>query len=231
LGPPDPTFPALLHGLLDTGQLARYEGSVHLHQRVIEPLRALVAAAAQDSIELRVCSGHRSFERQLGIWNRKATGGQALRDSYGRPIDATTLPPDALIDAILRWSALPGASRHHWGTDMDVYDAGAVAPGYEPELTEEESATRFHDLHQWLDTHMHAFGFYRPYARDLGGVAPEPWHLSYAPVATGYLAALSVDTLREVLRPAEMALKERVLERLPELFERYTLRVAPPEGL
>ena len=27
------------------------------------------------------------------------------------------------------------------------------------------------------------FGFYRPYASDRGGVQPEPWHLSYAPVA------------------------------------------------
>ena len=39
------------------------------------------------------------------------------------------LAPDALIETILLWSALPGGSRHHWGTDVDVFDAAAVAPG------------------------------------------------------------------------------------------------------
>ena len=33
-------------------------------------------------------------------------------------------------DAILLWSALPGASRHHWGTDFDVFDRAAVPPDY-----------------------------------------------------------------------------------------------------
>ncbi len=63
---------------------------------------------------------------------------------------------------------------------------------------------------------------------DLGGVAPEPWHVSYAPLAADFLATLSAESLREALAPADMALKARVLERLPELFERYSLRVAEP---
>ncbi len=24
--------------------------------------------------------------------------------------------------AMLRWSAVPGASRHHWGTEIDIFD-------------------------------------------------------------------------------------------------------------
>ena len=48
----------------------------------------------------------------------------------------------------------------------------------------------FHRLTTWLDAHMHAFGFFRPYTTDRGGVAPEPWHLSYAPVASRAQAAL-----------------------------------------
>jgi len=30
------------------------------------------------------------------------------------------------IASILRWSALPGTSRHHWGTDLDIIDAKAL---------------------------------------------------------------------------------------------------------
>lgn len=216
----------LLHGLGGAGQLVRLQRGVHLHRSVVEPLAALTAAAARASVAIRVFSGHRTFESQLSIWNRKAAGRQTLLDSSGRRLDARSLAPDALIDAILRWSALPGASRHHWGTDLDVYDADAVEPGYTPKLTTEEAATRFGELHRWLDANMREYGFYRPYASDLGGVAPEPWHVSYAPLAREYQAALSVESLRSVLEPADIALKERVLERLPELFERYSLRVA-----
>ena len=36
--------------------------------------------------------------------------------------------------AILVWSALPGASRHHWGTDLDVFDRAVQPPGEPLEL-------------------------------------------------------------------------------------------------
>ncbi|MBD0319306.1 MAG: M15 family metallopeptidase [Gemmatimonadetes bacterium] len=214
-----------MHGL-DTGHLVTVRDGIQLHRDVVGPLAALTAAAAREGIAIRVCSGFRGFGQQLAIWNGKATGRRALFDSAGRPIDARTLQPDALIDAILCWSALPGASRHHWGTDLDLFDAAAVAPGYEPELTTEEAGTRFGTMHGWLDANMRGFGFYRPYAADLGGVAPEPWHLSYAPLARRFLESMSVESLRAAIEPADMALKARVLERLPELFERYALRVA-----
>lgn len=215
-----------LHGLDDAGVLVPDENGTKLHRDVIEPLKAMTAAAAKASVTIRVVSGHRTFATQLAIWNRKAAGRQPLLDSQERLIDASAPTTDALIDTILRWSALPGASRHHWGTDMDVYDLEAVESGYTPQLTIEEARSRFSALHAWLDAHMHEYGFFRPYSSDLGGVAPEPWHLSYAPLSRDFLEMLSVDSLREVLSTADIALKERVLERLPELFARYTLRVA-----
>ena len=30
---------------------------------------------------------------------------------------------DAAIDKIIEYSTLPGTSRHHWGTDIDIIDA------------------------------------------------------------------------------------------------------------
>lgn len=218
----------LLHGLGDAGQLVRIRRGLKLHRDVAEPIEAMKAAALEAGVQIRVCSGHRSFKEQRWIWNAKATGRLRLLDSNGERLDARTLEPDALIDAILRWSALPGASRHHWGTDMDVYDVAAVPEGYDPKLTVAESEERFGALHAWLDSHMQAFGFFRPYATDRGGVAPEPWHLSYAPRASEYFEALTLESLRETLASAELALKDRVLARLPELFERYTQRITPP---
>jgi len=75
---------------------------------------------------------------------------------------------------------------------------------------------------------MHRFGFFRPYRTDRGGVGPEPWHLSYAPVALPALESLSLSTLRHVLEESEIAGKSHVLNRLPEIYTRYLLSIDPP---
>ena len=66
------------------------------------------------------------------------------------------------------------------------------------------------------------------YATDRGGVSPEPWHLSYAPVAMRAQRALSVQGLREVLAASEIDGKEEVLASLAENFRRYVVDVDPP---
>jgi LAS superfamily LD-carboxypeptidase LdcB len=135
------------------------------------------------------------------------------------------------VAAILWWSALPGASRHHWGTDFDVMDLAALPPGYRIQVVpaEYQAGGPFHRLTTWLDAHMHAFGFFRPYATDRGGVSPEPWHLSYAPLALAAQRTLSPARLREVLAAADIDGRDEVLETLAENFQRYVLDVdAPP---
>jgi LAS superfamily LD-carboxypeptidase LdcB len=111
---------------------------VPVHEDVVEPFMELRAAAATEGFDVAIHSGFRSFDRQLSIWNRKADGQLAVLDSSARPIDITTLSERELVFAILRWSALPGASRHHWGTDLDVFDAGGMPDGYQVELIPSE---------------------------------------------------------------------------------------------
>jgi hypothetical protein len=84
------------------------------------------------------------------------------------------LTPAERVAAILWWSALPGTSRHHWGTDFDVLDAAAMPAGYKLQVIPAEylEGGPFHRLTTWLDAHMGAFGFFRPYTTDRGGVAP-----------------------------------------------------------
>lgn len=200
-----------------------------VHRDVIEPVRALRAAArAEAGIDLAIASAFREFERQRAIWNGKWRGERPLLDREGRALDAAALDPDARIDAILAWSALPGASRHHWGTDIDVFDRAAMPAGLRPQLVPLEYAPGgvFHALDQWLGESMHRFGFFRPYARDLGGVQPEPWHLSHAATAGPALAALDVDLMSEALRGAGVDGEARLLERMGELRERYVMRIA-----
>jgi LAS superfamily LD-carboxypeptidase LdcB len=201
-----------------------------LHKEVMPAYLAMRAAAATAGIDLVAFSSFRDFDRQLGIWNGKFRGERPMQDRQGRALSAGTLAPAERVSAILWWSALPGASRHHWGTDFDVMDLAALPVGYRIQVVPAEYAPDgpFHRLTTWLDRHMHAFGFYRPYATDRGGVSPEPWHLSYAPVAMRAQRALSVQGLREVLAASEIDGKEEVLASLAENFRRYVVDVDPP---
>lgn len=199
---------------------------VPVHRAIIEPLSALRDRALASGFELTVASGYRNFERQLLIWNRKARGEMPVFDDNGTPLDLNRLSLWQRVQVILRWSALPGASRHHWGTDIDVYDRAAVPPDYHVQLSIEEVAEEgpFAAMHHWLDASIAAGaaeGFFRPYDRDRGGVAPERWHLSYAPIARQFERYLSADRLKELLAPQSLELKDVVLSNLEQIIERY----------
>ena len=204
-----------------------------LHREVATSYLAMRAAAAVDGLDLVAFSSFRDFDRQLTIWNGKFRGEREMQDRSGRRLDGLALSPVERVAAILWWSALPGASRHHWGTDFDVMDLATLPPGYRVQVVPAEYARGgpFHRLTTWLDANMHAYGFYRPYATDRGGVSPEPWHLSHAPVAQRAQRALSLDGLRAVLAASEIEGREAVLETLAENFRRYVLDVdAPPQA-
>lgn len=203
-----------------------------LHRDAVAPYQELSAAARAAGFDLVILSGFRSFEQQLSIWNRKATGRLAVLDSAARPLDITRLSEPELVFSILRWSALPGASRHHWGTDLDVYDKAARPEGYEVELIPAEVAPggMFGPLHAWLDERIArraAFGFFRPYDADRHGVAPERWHLSHAPVASGFARLLTAELLRETLEKADLMLKDVVLAHLPQIMDRFVTNTNP----
>lgn len=211
----------------DTARLA-----VSVHGEVVAPFDALRAAGAAVGFDVAILSGFRGFDRQLSIWNRKARGELAVLDSNARPLDVNTLSPRELVFAILRWSALPGASRHHWGTDIDVYDAAARPPGYEVELipAEYDDGGPFASFSRWLDERIAnrtASGFFRPYDRDRGGVAPERWHLSYGPLSSVYARMLTTDVLRQAIESADMMLRDVVLEHLDEIFGRFVTNTNP----
>jgi LAS superfamily LD-carboxypeptidase LdcB len=199
----------------------------YIHRQVVKPLSDLQQAASEAGFDLRVCSAFRSFERQLSIWNAKASGARAVMDNTGQPLDMATLDSWQKTQAILRWSALPGASRHHWGTDFDIYDASVMPESYQIKLIPEEvqGDGLFAPMHNWLDQYIQSgsTGFYRPYEFDTGGIAPERWHLSYRPLADQYLDILTTDVVADKLQQSELILMDTVMEHLDEIYNRYIL--------
>ncbi|MCB1705496.1 MAG: M15 family metallopeptidase [Halioglobus sp.] len=232
---PSTLTPRQLTGLDDSHLVTLADGH-RLQAEVAQAFAALQAAALTAGFELAIASSFRPFSRQLAIWNGKASGARPVHDDAGRAVSMAALSAREKLHAILRFSAIPGTSRHHWGTDLDVYDAAAMPLGYPLQLSPPEVATGglFDPLHCWLDERMAAgesHGFYRPYASDRGGVAPERWHLSYAPLSVvcaqgcdrAVLAACwqcddSADTL---------LLREEIEKDLDGLLARY---VHVPEG-
>ncbi|MFM7274732.1 MAG: M15 family metallopeptidase [Gammaproteobacteria bacterium] len=221
---------------LDAGHVAALPpaaciGDVSLHPEAGSAFLELRAHAAQDGIDLRAVSGYRSFARQLLIWNGKARGERTVLDASEQSVDVRTLSQSELLATILRWSALPGTSRHHWGSDLDVVDAAVLAPGQQPVLERRWFAPGepFERLGEWLGA---ALGredgqeFFRPYRADGEGVAEEPWHLSFAPLASRCEALFDPQLLRTVLAAAELELGGLVDGCLDGLLVRYA-RVDP----
>jgi LAS superfamily LD-carboxypeptidase LdcB len=81
----------------------------------------------------------------------------------------------------MRYSSMPGTSRHHWGTDLDFISV-------EPEDWTHGEGLR---IYNWLCANAHKFGFFQPYTADptRTGYAEERWHWSYAPLSKPYLEA------------------------------------------
>jgi LAS superfamily LD-carboxypeptidase LdcB len=201
-----------------------------LHLHVAAPFLNLRRAALADGFEVVPLSSFRSFSRQLAIWNGKYNGEKPMLDASGRPLDASRLAPGERIEAILLWSALPGASRHHWGTDVDLIDARATAPGYRAQLTGEEFAPGgpYAALAEWLDANAARFGFFRPFRGVLSGVQPEPWHFSFAPVAENARRALTPAVLHKAIAAAPIMGKDQILQQLDSLHARYVSSIDWP---
>ena len=202
-----------------------------LHAATVRPFLAMRAAAASAGFDLVPVSSFRDFERQRTIWNAKFRGERPVLDCRGRRVNMAALDAGLRVETILLWSALPGASRHHWGSDIDVADGKVLAAGYQPklEVAEYRRGGPFAALSAWLGDNMRRFGFFRPYTRRGRGVQPEPWHLSHAPVARTALARMSVRLLAGAIAGAGVDGEAEILARLPTIRERYVLDVdAPP---
>lgn len=216
-----------------TEHLVPLEGTKFLiHKDMLKDFLRLKRDAQEAGFDLQLASAYRDFDRQLKIWNLKASGERTLLDDQERPLDFKALSPIELVLAILRWSAIPGCSRHHWGTDIDIFDGNQQ----QPEDVKLVPSETIHPgpsaaLHDWLDSKISsqdAYGFYRPYATDRGGVSPERWHISYHLLSRRYLEAFTFSIFKKNLEESEILLKEVLLDNADEIYQRFFLNIDLP---
>ena len=171
------------------------------HPEAIKALVELQSLAEKAGQPFQVISSYRSYQHQQSIWNRKYQGQLTVNDVNEKPVELDKLTSLEKIKAIMLYSALPGASRHHWGTDFDIFPTSAIKKGHQVQLvasefTEQGVAAEFN---HWLEKILPTTAFFRPYDKFQSGIAAEPWHISYYPLAKDALAQLTTEILREIL--------------------------------
>ena len=213
---------------LDSSRLKEYhqQGRVFLLQaEALAAFQALREDAAAAGFDLALVSSYRSFDRQLLIWNGKAGGQRPVLDADGQPMVMTGLSDAQRLLAILRWSAVPGLSRHHWGCDMDVYDAATMAAA-DVQLVPAEvnDGGPCAPLHDWLTERIQqnrSYGFFRPYSQGACDVAEEKWHLSYLPLARHCQALIDPDRLAVLWQEKQLLLLAPLLEQRQWIYRHY----------
>jgi len=149
------------------------------------------AEASKENISIELVSAYRSFDKQKQIFENK----YRLFLSEG-------LTPLEAINKIIEYSTIPGTSRHHWGTDIDIIDANAPRP--ESVLEEEHFYGNgpYCKLKEWLNINATSFGFYEVYTNnpDRKGFKHEPWHFSYASISKPMLEEYKKLDLKKVFK-------------------------------
>lgn len=198
----------------------------YLQNEAVKGFLALQQAAKNAGFNLQPASTFRDFERQKQIWNGKFEGLRKVHDDHGNALDLTTLNDWQKCQAILRWSALPGASRHHWGTEIDIFDPDLL-PTDQPlqlEPWEYQTGGYFQQLTNWLLVNAEQFGFSFPFLEcEDKKIGLEPWHISYFPLSDYYERLLSPEILQKAWENEDIAGKTTLLTQLDTLFQDYIL--------
>ncbi|WP_299683305.1 M15 family metallopeptidase [uncultured Dokdonia sp.] len=182
--------PSLTSG---TGYKLRPDAAVAFEQ--------LKAAALKDKIQIKVVSSYRDYAHQNRIWERKYN---RFRESELSPIQA--------IKKIIEYSTIPGTSRHHWGTDIDLIDGTPKVTGDVLVPSKFHGTGPFCKFKEWMDAHANSFGFYLVYTdiADRKGFNYEPWHYSYAPLSIPYLKSYNGLDIKTILQENKLVGSEHL---------------------
>jgi len=158
-----------------------YGKGINLRKEAHDAFLEMKKAAYSAGIDLKVISGYRNFERQVQIWERK----------YDNYTEEDGMAPIDAIDKIIKYSTIPGTSRHHWGTDVDIVDGYRKVEGNVLDPNKFGEGGPYEDFKNWMDANSEKYGFYLVYTDHpkRKGFKYEPWHYSYAPISKPMLTA------------------------------------------
>lgn len=169
---------------------------INLRKAAHDAFVAMKKAAYSDGIDIKIVSSFRSYDRQEAIWERK----------YLKYTEEDGMVPIDAIDKIIEYSTIPGTSRHHWGTDIDIVDGYRKTEGdvLVPEKFGEGGP--FADFKKWMDENSKKFNFHLVYTDKAKrkGFKYEPWHYSYAPLSIPMLTSFRKKNILRLLQAEEL---------------------------
>ena len=198
-----------------------------LQAEAVKAFQGLQQSAVNNGFNLQPASSFRDFARQQLIWNGKFSGERKVHDDFGTALELGQLDDWQKCLAILRWSALPGASRHHWGTEIDIFDPDLLPQGKTLQLEpwEYEKGGYFFELSEFLTENLPHFDFALPFMQMPKNkkIGREPWHISYLPLAEQAKQRFSKGVLLQAWENEDIAGKAVLQAYLPIVFESYIL--------
>jgi LAS superfamily LD-carboxypeptidase LdcB len=141
------------------------KSNIYLRKEALDAFEEMEEAALEAGFDLEIISATRIFSYQEGIWTRK----------WNRLAMADMTDMEKVED-IMTYSSMPGTSRHHWGTDIDLNNLNNSF----------FESGQGKELYEWLTENAPRFGFGQTYtSKESGrkGYNEEKWHWSYMPIA------------------------------------------------
>ena len=195
--------------LIGKGNPKLYGEGFRLRKQAYESFLKMKNEAEKEAINIQIVSSYRSFDHQNRIWTRK----------YNR-FTKQGLSPEITLQKIIEYSTIPGTSRHHWATDIDIIDGNSKQPKHVLNEEHFHGNGPFCKLKEWMDKHSESFGFYIVYTNNANrkGFKYEPWHYSYKPLSKSYLKDYQKIDILEMIKKEKLTGSEHFGE---EFIKRY----------
>lgn len=152
--------------------------NIYLRKQAYADFVSMAKAAKADGVALQIVSATRNFAAQKSIWEAKWNG---QRKVGGKDLSQSVPNFEERALKILEYSSMPGTSRHHWGTDIDL---NALSNSF----FDEGEGKKIYD---WLLAHGSEYGFCQVYTEKgesrPDGYNEERWHWSYMPLASQFI--------------------------------------------
>ncbi len=206
--------------------------STLVNPSIVSDLMNWKDACQNEQIALSIASAFRSFDRQLLIWNEKAEGKRPLLDAAGNILSVDSLSEEEIFQSLLLWTHVPGASRHHWGTDLDVFDCnwynstGQKLKLENSEYLKDGPNAKLHLYNEsWLKS---GATFFRPYGPK-GAIMSELWHYSHVKTAQLFQKNYTFETFtKNIKQSTSMHLQDLVIKNQQKIYNHYIQGITYP---
>ena len=171
--------------LIGKEKITLYGSTYKLQKEASISLDEMIKDANKQGVIIKVVSSYRNFNHQNRIWKRK----------YNKFISLGYSPKKA-VDKVKEYTAIPGTSRHHWGTDVDLSNGqNSLTNSVKKKFT------------IWMDNNAHKYGFYRVYTNNKlrSGYNYESWHYSYRKISRQMLIQYNQLNLVKILKNQQIA--------------------------